>query len=651
MPCPAAPPGTSGCWSASGASMSRSLSRRRRAGLRARAGRRCRRSTPSSSATPARPAEPAPGCCSTRPASTATPPPRSTGTTRRATGGSWPTASPRAATSAACSGSSTSPPASTSRTRSPTPEPRRWAGCPTRAGFLYTRYPEDSEYGRRVYEHVLGAAVGRRPAGVGRAGRRPSRGPTSRSQPIGRPALVHVSVGWSAPTSTSTTAPRPTWRVVVEGVDERTAFGFDGDRLLGFTNIDAPRGRVVAATIDEPSELGDARARGRRRDRRRRAGRRARSTCCRPRTRVARLAAMTDSAPRRPRSRSPTWARSPGSTPTRPPASPSASSSRSPARRRCGGSTARCSVPPPRILTTPPLRREAPAFTVSRRRYRSADGTEVGLFLVHRCRRRAVGGHAGDPHRLRRLRHLVDAGVVAPGRGLVRAGRPLRRRRPAGRHRGGRGLARGRHAGQQAERLRRLRRRRRPPRGVRADVTRAARPAGRLERRPARGHGPDAAARPGPGRPLRRAAHRHGALPAVPHRPAVDPRVRRPGRPEAFAWLHAYSPYHHVAEGTCYPAVLFTTAEGDTRVDPNHARKMAAQLQWALVVPGRPPDPLPPGGPGRARRGQAAAQAGRRGGRRPGLPRAGSSAHHDDDRPRLDVADDVDGVAQASASR
>ena len=48
---------------------------------------------------------------------------------------------------------------------------------------------------------------------------------------------------------------------------------------------------------------------------------------------------------------------------------------------------------------------------------------------------------------------------------------------------------------------------------------------------------------------------------------------------EDFAWLYAYSPYHHVREGEQYPAVLLTTAEGDTRVDPMHARKMAALLQ------------------------------------------------------------------------
>ena len=46
-----------------------------------------------------------------------------------------------------------------------------------------------------------------------------------------------------------------------------------------------------------------------------------------------------------------------------------------------------------------------------------------------------------------------------------------------------------------------------------------------------------------------------------------------------YRWLRAYSPYHHVRGGVRYPAVLFTTAEGDSRVDPMHARKMAALMQ------------------------------------------------------------------------
>jgi len=53
--------------------------------------------------------------------------------------------------------------------------------------------------------------------------------------------------------------------------------------------------------------------------------------------------------------------------------------------------------------------------------------------------------------------------------------------------------------------------------------------------------------------------------------------------PEQFAWLHAYSPYHRVQPGTRYPSVLFTVFAGDTRVDPLHARKMAAALQAATT--------------------------------------------------------------------
>jgi prolyl oligopeptidase len=50
-----------------------------------------------------------------------------------------------------------------------------------------------------------------------------------------------------------------------------------------------------------------------------------------------------------------------------------------------------------------------------------------------------------------------------------------------------------------------------------------------------------------------------------------------------LGWLLGYSPYHHVTEGTAYPAVLFTVFDSDTRVDPLHARKMAAALQHATA--------------------------------------------------------------------
>ncbi len=48
---------------------------------------------------------------------------------------------------------------------------------------------------------------------------------------------------------------------------------------------------------------------------------------------------------------------------------------------------------------------------------------------------------------------------------------------------------------------------------------------------------------------------------------------------DQFKWLYAYSPYHHVKEGVEYPAILFMTADTDTRVDPMHAKKMAAEMQ------------------------------------------------------------------------
>ncbi len=57
---------------------------------------------------------------------------------------------------------------------------------------------------------------------------------------------------------------------------------------------------------------------------------------------------------------------------------------------------------------------------------------------------------------------------------------------------------------------------------------------------------------------------------------------------EQFKYLFAYSPYHHVKDGTRYPAMLFTTAESDSRVDPMHARKMAARMQEAQGDPKRP---------------------------------------------------------------
>src|SRR5258705_7464453 len=47
---------------------------------------------------------------------------------------------------------------------------------------------------------------------------------------------------------------------------------------------------------------------------------------------------------------------------------------------------------------------------------------------------------------------------------------------------------------------------------------------------------------------------------------------------EQFKALYAYSPYHHVVDGTKYPAVLMMTGANDGRVAPYHSRKMTARL-------------------------------------------------------------------------
>jgi prolyl oligopeptidase len=51
--------------------------------------------------------------------------------------------------------------------------------------------------------------------------------------------------------------------------------------------------------------------------------------------------------------------------------------------------------------------------------------------------------------------------------------------------------------------------------------------------------------------------------------------------PEQFKALYAYSPYHHVADGTKYPSILMMTGANDGRVAPYHSRKMVARLNEA----------------------------------------------------------------------
>ena len=56
-----------------------------------------------------------------------------------------------------------------------------------------------------------------------------------------------------------------------------------------------------------------------------------------------------------------------------------------------------------------------------------------------------------------------------------------------------------------------------------------------------------------------------------------------PDREADFRTLRAYSPYHNIAAGKDYPAILVTTADTDDRVVPGHSFKYTAALQAADV--------------------------------------------------------------------
>ncbi|MFT5170615.1 MAG: prolyl oligopeptidase [Candidatus Marinamargulisbacteria bacterium] len=57
------------------------------------------------------------------------------------------------------------------------------------------------------------------------------------------------------------------------------------------------------------------------------------------------------------------------------------------------------------------------------------------------------------------------------------------------------------------------------------------------------------------------------------------PEYGNPKKEPDFNWLLDYSPYHNVSPDTDYPATFFRTGESDSRVEPMHARKMAALVQ------------------------------------------------------------------------
>ena len=431
------------------------------------------------------------------------------------------------------------------RRRDP-PHPRRVGGLAARRLGLRLHPLPRSRRGRRrggrLPPHGLVAPPRRRPS--------PTTSPASPTCPTkeawpevslsadGRWLLVHVELGLEP----HRRAPaRPRHRRLDHGrepaIEATTWLSVDGDRarLVGTTTLGAPkgrrRGRAPAATRRPAtggstwSPEGDdvlARVRPHRRH----------LLVLRTRAGVSSLhhhdadgqrTRRRRRAPRRPRRRSRRWP----ATRAAPASSPSGTRP-SPAPTPCTawrpGGEADPAHPPPR-----PLRSTPPSWPRCATRRR--DGVEVPMLLVHGAGT-AVG--AGTPTVLTGYGgfNITETPAWSP---FVAAwcelGRPGGGGRAAGRRRGGRGVAPGRHAGAQAAGVRRLRGGRRLAGGRGPHLARAAGHPGRLERRPAGGRLHHPAPRPVRGGRVRRPPHRHGALPAVPHRPALDPRVRRPRRP------------------------------------------------------------------------------------------------------------------------
>jgi prolyl oligopeptidase len=454
---------------------------------------------------------------------------------------------------------------------------------PDNSGFFYTRYPEGDEYHRMVYEHRLGRRWVDDP-------RVWSDLPTPESWPDvsvsldGNWVLVHVLVGWGRYDVHLLDRAAGTWRTVIEGEDALNSFRVDGDRLLGTTTLGAPRGRVVSAPLDDPSTWTTIIPEGEGViDGLHLAG----SSLLVQSTRSAvahlhhydhdgRLVgevalpelgafAGMDGADDRP--------------------------------------VAFCSLegftrPASLMRWTPEgglsawaggAALDLPAMTVSQERYASADGTPIGLFLIHRADvvlaadtpsiLTGYGGFAiaSTPAYSALVAAWCEAGglfAVAGLRGGYEEGEEW--------HRAGRRDVKQRvfddfHGA--ADHLVSTGRTSRARLALRGGSNGGLLVGAALTQRP----------------DLARAVH--CAVPLLDMVRFPQFLIARlwtdeygdPDIAEEFGWLYAYSPYHHVVPGTCYPAVLFTCAEGDSRVDPLHARKMAAALQYASSCMGEHP--------------------------------------------------------------
>lgn len=447
---------------------------------------------------------------------------------------------------------------------------------PAGGGFHYTRYPEGDEYHRTVHHHTLGADWHDDPV-VWNDHPTPQTWPNVSASSDGNYLLVEAMVGWSRTDLHLLDRVTGRWTGIQVGIDAVTDLSFDGDRLIGTTTLDAPRGRVIAVPLDD---VGDWT------------------------TLVAERDVVLDQV-----------------VPTADGFLLATSATGIGAIERHGRDGASVSVAGVDVSTVVQLAADrdhgvelaivtgfdapatihridgttareiypdrdddiVPELSVSHVEYPSSDGTMIGLFLIHRAdvdlgpdTPTILNGYGGFA--------ITESPIWSPtiaawcARGGLYAIAGLR----GGFEHGEEWHSAGKRANKQnvfddfhaaADWL------------VGEGITTRDRLAiaggsnGGLLMGAAITQRPDLCRAVWCAVPLLDMVRFPNFLIA---RLWTD-EYGDPDVAEEFGWLWGYSPYHRVEEGQRYPAVLFTTAEGDTRVDPLHARKMAAALQHATA--------------------------------------------------------------------
>ena len=457
---------------------------------------------------------------------------------------------------------------------------------PDGSGFLYTRYPEGDEYHRTVFAHRLGDDPAGDPV-VWAEHVTAETWPSVDLSPDGRWVLVHAMVGWSRHDVhvLDRRAPDAGWRDVIAGVEVMSTFSFDaaGTGLIGTTTLDAPKGRVVALPLDGATDPADWTTIVPERDRVLGA-----LTVAGDELLVVATSNAVDSVER--------W--SPDGTLLGAIGDPSGIGVASVVSMSADRTTGRGVIvtvgfdAPFRLWPFSPSsvpesgRHDGktagiPPLAVSQVTFPSLDGTTIGMFLIHRAdvepgldTPTILNGYGGfaiaeTPVWSPTIAAWCEQGglyAIAGLRGGIEHGEEWH---DAGRRANKQNVFDDFHAA--ADWLVAT------GRTSRERLAIDGRSNGGLLVGAALTQRPDLCAAVSCGVPLLDMIRFPQFLIA---RLWTD-EYGDPDIADEFAWLHAYSPYHHVVEGTAYPATFLWTAEGDTRVDPLHARKMAALLQEA----------------------------------------------------------------------